>query len=53
MTKTPEELHEEAREYLDLKASIAGNVFREAIEQVAKALDRTADIVEAEPSHPS
>jgi len=53
MTKTPKELREQAQEYRDLHASMAGTVLSEAIEQVAEALDRSADTLEAEQSHPS
>jgi hypothetical protein len=53
MTKTPEELRKQAQEYRDLHTSMAGSVLSEAIEQVAEALERSADTLEAEQSHSS
>lgn len=48
MTKTPEEMRAQAQEYRDLHALMTGPVLSEAIEQVAIALERSADALEAE-----
>jgi hypothetical protein len=48
MTRKPEQLRAQAREYRELHAYLAGPVLSDAIEQVALALERTADELEAE-----
>jgi hypothetical protein len=48
MNKTPEQLRRQAQEYRELHAHLTGSVLSEAIEEVALALDRSADALEAE-----
>lgn len=48
MTKTPEQMRQQAQEYRDLHLHMTGTVLSDAIEQVALALDRSADALEAE-----
>ncbi|WP_168711625.1 hypothetical protein [Sphingomonas sp. PAMC26645] len=48
MNKTPEQMRRQAQEYRELHAHLTGSVLSEAIEQVALALDRSADALEAE-----
>jgi len=48
MTKTPEQMRQQAQEYRDLHSHMTGTVLSDAIEQVALALDRSADALEAE-----
>lgn len=48
MIKTPEEMRVEAREYRDLHTLMTGPALSDAIEQVALALERSADALEAE-----
>jgi hypothetical protein len=48
MTKTPEQMRRQAQEYRELHAHLTGPVLNDAIEQVALALDRSADALEAE-----
>lgn len=48
MIRTPEEMRAQAQEYRDLHAHMSGTVLSEAIEQVANALERSADALEAE-----
>jgi hypothetical protein len=48
MTKTPEQMRAQAQEYRDLHAHMTGTVLSEAIEQVALALERSADALDAE-----
>ena len=47
MTKTPAQMREQAQEYRELHAHMTGTVLSDAIEQVALALDRSADALEA------
>ncbi|MES3100101.1 hypothetical protein [Sphingomonas faeni] len=48
MNKTPEQMRAQAREYRELHRHLTGTVLSEAIEQVALALDRSANALEAE-----
>lgn len=48
MTKTLEQMRKQAQEYRDLHSHLTGPVLSEAIEQVALALERSADALEAE-----
>lgn len=48
MSKTPEKMREQAQEYRDLHAHMTGAAISDAIEQVALALERSADALEAE-----
>jgi hypothetical protein len=48
MNKTPEQMRAQAQEYRELHAHLSGSVLSEAIEQVALALDRSADALEAQ-----
>ena len=48
MTKTPEQMRRQAQEYRELHSHMTGTVLSDAIEQVALALDRSADALEAE-----
>lgn len=48
MTKTPDQMRAQAREYRELHAHLAGPVLSDAIEQVALALERAAKELEAE-----
>lgn len=47
MSKTPEQMREQAKEYRELHSHMKGTVLSDAIEQVALALDRSADALEA------
>jgi hypothetical protein len=46
MNKTPEQMRAQAQEYRDLLNVMGGPVLNVAIEDVAKALERSADALE-------
>lgn len=48
MTKTPDQMRTQAREYRELHAHLSGPVLSDAIEEVALALERAADELEVE-----
>jgi hypothetical protein len=48
MSKTPEKMRAEAREYRDLLRHMDGAKMRVAIEQVAVALEQSANAIEAD-----
>ena len=46
MSKTPEKMRDEAREYRELLEHMDGRVLNVAIEEAAAALDKSADALE-------
>ena len=48
MTKTPDQMRQQAQEYRSLHNHMSGAVLTDAIEQVALALERAASELEAE-----
>ncbi len=48
MTKTPDQMRQQAQEYRNLHNYMSGAVLTDAIEQVALALERAASELEAE-----